>query len=249
MLMIALVSGFAIAIAIVLVLTSRTGGSGMVGTVVVGAVILVAGLVGFAVVRHSQKRNIVARQAALEELPANCWLVPVESPDPKLHRTFGALPRIPRSGKVQQVMRGELEGRELTCFQHLYVISTGQTTVPVQHTVIVTDAPQWPTVTIRRRASIGRLLLRFGIGGGLRLEDDLFNRTFKVTADDEEFALTLLSPAMQRFLLEKPSVAWRVNPGCVAMVYRGPLRFDRLGGSIERMRAFWSHVAPELATW
>jgi hypothetical protein len=250
-LLITLIAGLVVALAIGLMLASAGGaGNGPVAiAIAIIAIGLVVGVLSFVAHRRHQSRRAQARQEALECLPDGCALSSVESPDPKLHQAFGPLPRIPRGGRVQLVLRGELDGREITCFQHLYVVSTGQTTVPVQNTVIVAAAPQWPTVTIRPRGALGAMFLRVGLARGMRLEDDSFNRAFKVSADNEDFALTLISPEMQRFLLEKPALVWRVNPGHVAMIYRGQLRFDRLDGSLERMRSFWSLVPPELTAW
>jgi hypothetical protein len=250
-LLITLITGLVVALVIGLMIASA-GGVGNAPFAIAIAIIaigLVVGVLLFVAHRRQQSQRTQARQEALERLPDGCVLSPVESPDPKLHQAFGPLPRIPRGGRVQLVLRGELDGRELTCFQHLYVVSTGQTTVPVQNTAIVTEAPQWPTVTIRPRGALNAMLLRFGLARGMRLEDDSFNRAFKVSADNEDFALTLIPPEMQRFLIEKPTLVWRVNPGHVAMIYRGQLRFDRLDGSIERMRTFWSLVPPELTAW
>ena len=70
-----------------------------------------------------------------------------------------------------------------------------------------------------------------------------------VGADDEAFAVTLLSPEMQSFLLEKPEVRWRIRNGEVCLIYSGDLKPARIGASIDRLRRFWSLVPPELDAW
>ncbi len=57
---------------------------------------------------------------------------------------------------------------------------------------------------------------------------------FKVKASDEDFALMLLSPMMQQFLVEKTNVTWHLNQGRVCLVYNGSLKFDRLEASVRR---------------
>ena len=94
---------------------------------------------------------------------------------------------------------GAWEGRGLTIFQHHYHVHTGQAPIPVYHTVYVTDAPPWPFLNVVRRNVVSRLLYRLGRRSGLQLEDDEFNATRSVTADDEDFALTLLAPTCSGF--------------------------------------------------
>jgi hypothetical protein len=252
LLLMMVLGGLAAALAVGVVI-SRGGGGSVKWPIIVAIAVVAIGLVLCIIVISMMKRR--RRQPdtvpddLLERLPDGCTLAPIEEPEPQLHRAFGPLPRIPRGGRAQHILRGELDGRAVTCFQHYYVIMTGQTVVPVFHTVVVAAAPRWPAVSIRPRNGLGRLLLCLGFERGLMLEDDRFNRVFRVSAENEDFALTLLSPAMQRFMLEKPTINWRVNPGAVAIVYLGRLRFDRIAWSLERMRRFWSLVEPELSAW
>ena len=67
-------------------------------------------------------------------------------------------------------------------------------------TYYVCPAPQWPKVRIRARRGFGRLLYRFGRRPGLVLDNPRFNEYFRAECEDEDFAILLLSPEMQRFL-------------------------------------------------
>ncbi|UCD74098.1 MAG: hypothetical protein JSV91_09945 [Phycisphaerales bacterium] len=165
------------------------------------------------------------------------------------HRHFGKLPGIPGGGDVAHVLTGDLAGRALTAFQHYYMTMAGQTPVPVYHTVYVTEAPHWPATTIRRRNPIGGLLYRLGVKRGLILENEAFNLSMKVRSDSEDFALTLLGPEMQRFLLEDRTVIWRIGDGYVSMILTGRMRFDDVRAMLYRLQRFWELVPQELEAW
>jgi hypothetical protein len=96
---------------------------------------------------------------------------------------------------------------------------------------------------------MGRLLRRLGVRRGLLLEDEAFNDRFRVTTDDEDFALTLLDPEMQRYMTEKTNVTWHLHPGRAALIYSGAMRPERLEMACERLRGFWERVPPELEGW
>ena len=131
----------------------------------------------------------------------------------------------------------------------MYMIHTGQASVPIYHTVYVTTAPHWPTVTIAPRKTWTRLLDSLFRRQRLLLEDEAFNHAFTVKTDDEDFALTLIHPEMQRFMTGHRAIAWQANAGWVAAVYSGTIKFDRMEASLERLKAFWTLVPDELEAW
>lgn len=145
---------------------------------------------------------------------------------------------------------GDLDGRGLAIFQHQYMIFAGTTTIPVIHTVYVVEvSPHWPSVTIARRSPwswIGRL---FGRSPGLMLDDPNFNRAFRVNTENEDFAIALLAPDLQRFLLTKRGVTWRISLGRLALFYSGKLRENRIAPSLDRLRGFLQRTPDELEAW
>ena len=161
-------------------------------------------------------------------------------------RSFSDLPGIPDSGKAKHVMHGSIGDRPAVIFEHTYLVYNGSTMMPVNHTVLSMTAPNWPKLSIAPRSWLSRLGERFGWESGFHLENAEFNSRFKVKTDDEDFALMLLSPEMQRFLCRKPGVWWNIKPGRLCLIYNGPLRFGRLDTSIARLEQFWSLVPDEL---
>lgn len=170
-------------------------------------------------------------------------------PPKEYHKGFLFLPEIKKSGKTNHLATGEIAGRPALFFEHSYVVSTGQTTYTVSHCVYATDAPDWPELHVAPRHAISRLFFKLGRRKGLLLDDPRFNLAFVVDCDDEPFAVTILTPKMQAFMIEKPTVRWRILKGRVHLVYRGPLKLDRMPSSVDRMSRFWSHVPPEVEGW
>ena len=207
--------------------------------------VLVAGLVFFMRLRRRGRPQTPTG----EKTAARLGLTYRKSAPDGFHRAFGPLPGIPRGGSVRHILTGSLAGRALTVFQHSYVIHTGQAPVPVYHTVYVTNAPDWPGLTVAPRRLVGRLLYRLGRRPDVLLENETFNALRKVKADDPDFALTVLHPDMQTFLIEKSSTTWRIHAGCVALIYGGSLKFDRMDASLDRLRTFWTLVPDELDAW
>lgn len=159
------------------------------------------------------------------------------------------LPEIKRRGGLRHVMRGEFEKRPFIAFQHTYQIFTGQGTAPVSHTVYSVQAPLWPRLSIERRHMIGRLYLKFTSKEPMVLEEPAFIRRFKVITANEDFALTVLHPEMQRFLLSKTTVAWHIGRGLLSLVYPGPMKVKRIGQSLDRLGTFLSLLPDELDAW
>jgi len=107
-------------------------------------------------------------------------------------------------------------------------------------------APNWPKVQIRARRGFAKLWFKFGSQSGIMLDDDIFNASYKVTSDDEEFAIMLLSPELQEFIMDKPTVDWSAGQGAIKLWYKGKLKKKRIENALERLGRFQSLIAPEL---
>ena len=162
---------------------------------------------------------------------------------------FRDLPEVPAKARIKHVLEGELDGRALVVFESSYMIHTGQITIPVANTVYAVASPAWPLTHITPRGLLSRLYVGLGAGSGLRLENPQFNARLAVKTDDEDFAIALLGPDMQAFMLAKTRVRWRVGRGRVCLIYSGTLKSDRIAASLERMRGFWTWVPREIESW
>ncbi len=169
--------------------------------------------------------------------------------DKEFRSRFSFLVAVPRGASIRHVYEGLLDGRPIEVFQSSYMVSTGQTMVQVSHTIYAVEAPAWPATQIAARNWFGRLIHKLGRPRGLELDDPEFNRRFRLKTDDEDFAIALLSPDMQAFMLSKTSVKWRITPGRLCMIYNGTLKADRLEASLQRLQRFWALVPTELEAW
>ncbi|MEC9374362.1 MAG: hypothetical protein VYC34_10990 [Planctomycetota bacterium] len=153
--------------------------------------------------------------------------------------SFAFLPEIPRTGKVTNVLTGFVDETPVTVFEHMRMIMAGNTPAPVYFSVYATPAADWPEVHITP-AHLGTHIARFfGRDGRRPFLSATFHHSFRVRTQDEQFAERLLTPEMQRFLLEKSSgLRWRIGSGCACMVYPGRLKADRIGRSLERLGKF-----------
>ena len=116
----------------------------------------------------------------------------------------------------------------------------------VVETFYVMAAPDWAKVRIRARRGLARLMYRVGWRPGIMLDSARFNRAFRIDSEDEGFALVLLNPDLQAFLLKKASVDWSAGRGTIKLFYRGRLRKGRIDQSLERLGAFRNLIDDEL---
>ncbi len=169
--------------------------------------------------------------------------------DKEFRARFTFLAAVPRGASIRHVYEGSLDGRPLVVFQSSYMVSTGQAMVQVSHTIYAVEAPAWPATQIAARNWAGRLFRKLRRPTGLELDDPEFNRRFKLKTDDEDFAIALLSPEMQAFMLSKTSVKWRIASGRLCMIYSGTLKAGRIETSLQRLQRFWELVPTELEAW
>ncbi len=220
---------------------------GIAALVVTAAIVTVAVVLVwvFSTARHGREKQRQARIEFASEHP----VIIRKSDAGELKRRFRQLPEIRNSGKIKHVIEGELDGRTMYGFEHMHVVNTGNAVIPVQKTVYAIETPAWPRVDIKRTSSVGRLFRR--VFGKTDLQFDLpeFNRHMRVATTDPNFAITMLSPELQRHILSKTSASWRLMDGWLFLIYSGPMRFDRAPASMARLSEFWRHIPPELEFW
>jgi|GEM_PF-1346848 len=138
----------------------------------------------------------------------------------------------------------------LVLLQHRYVVSTGQTTVQVSHTLAAMPCPtSWPSLALTPEHFGHRIAGMLG-KGDLRLENDEFNKRWFVDADDEDFAAVLLSPEMQAWLVGVPKWAtFHVGHGQIICAAKKALKPEALADLVALCEEFAGLIAPELQAW
>ena len=241
----------AAALAVGVVVVMQSGGGGRTRMVLIPALTaLFTVIAAVAAVAGAGRSSRKGPRRGRAEVAANDFgLSYLAKADKSFRSAFGELPELPRNATVKHVMTGDLDGRPITVFESSYMIYTGQTMMQVAYTVYAVEAPDWPNTHITRRNWFGRMALKLGRQPGLLLDNPQFNSRFKVRTENDDFAIALLSPEMQAFMLQKMNVRWRINDGRVCLCYSGTLKPQRLTASLERMRQFWSLVPDELEAW
>lgn len=176
-------------------------------------------------------------------------LTQLENAESEIKRQFGKLPELRHKGSIKIAYTGVLAGRELYVFSHQYAVNTGHASIPVNHTIYAVQTPQWPKANI---IPAGWMSLRIGSLFGRRsfkLDLPEFNRRFRVVTADEGFAITLLSPELQRHIITKTTVKWRVGDGWLCLIYSGAMTLDRASNSMRRLERFVELIPPELESW
>lgn len=226
-------------------LNPQTRGTGALPVFISIAVVLVA-LVGASVFfrSRSKQKQHTDKDDSLDKL----GLTRRKGEEKATKRRFGKLSEL-RGGSINEVFEGALADRELVVFTHVRMIYTGNATVPIYRTIYAVATPAWLWVNITPSRPWSRWLGKLFGRRSFRLDLPEFNRRFRVTAHDEDFALTLLCPELQRHILDKPNVTWRLVDGWLCLVYNGRIRLDRAAGSIGRLEMFLNLIPPELASW
>lgn len=166
-----------------------------------------------------------------------------------LHSRFARERIVPRRGHVRHVITGPWRGRTATAFQHTCHTGVGRSRRIHTRSVFALDAPSWPRVRVRRRNACSRALYRLGRQNGLMLDDDQFNHTTHVRTSDDDFAITMLAPTVQRWLLGVPFRSLHVGDGTVAIVLNGPMPLGALADGFNAVSTFRSMLSGELDDW
>lgn len=140
--------------------------------------------------------------------------------------------------------------KPLTLLQHRYVVSTGQTTVQIVHTIAALPCPPaWPPIKLASEHLGHRIAGVFG-KGDLKLESEEFNKRWFVKTDDEDFATLLLGPEMQTWLLDTPKWAtFQIEHGQLVCAAKKALKPEELPRLAELCQGFADLIVPELRMW
>jgi hypothetical protein len=114
------------------------------------------------------------------------------------------------------VVTGTNRGVPFVCLDYRYVTkdnsSRGSARTTHHVAVVAVALPTWlPGLQVRPEDALHRAVESVGIGVGVQLESEDFNRRFVVTAHDPKFASDVLTPRTMQALLAAPPLAWRID--------------------------------------
>lgn len=218
----------------------------IVGIVACG-VLLVVFLIVVAVAAQKQQR------AAMEAMFAEQGFVVVHKPEQaardaawmvfepfKQHLKYGAK-------GIQWIGRGIVEGREVVAVQHQYTVSTGQSTQHVVHYCVACRCPPgWPMVELKGQHLLHKIADALG-ASDIRLENEAFNKRWRVSAESEDQAILVLTPEVQAMLADAPSGdSWAIGRGWVRLSGRKLSKPEQLREGLGRPGRLLGGMPPEL---
>jgi len=182
-------------------------------------------IVGFAAYSYLQDGK--RRQALAGYAASNRWTYVAE--DDSLCGRWNGTPfgegdrRRPRN-----VLNGAARGRPFTAFDYQFDtesstgvgneslmqgMTVGNRRRTTHHYFVVTvHLPTWlPGLQVTPDNVLTRAAAAVGIGTGIELESEDFNRRFHVTAHDPKFASDVLTPQTMEGLLRSQGLAWRIE--------------------------------------
>lgn len=219
---------------------------------VVVAASIIPGLV-MLIIYSSRRRKQLAAAMSQEyaRLGFTSIGVPAKGSRDALFRNFAHLPFLKHGSKgISSAASGVLDQTPIELIVHTYIVSTGKSAHTVHHTVASCGCPPgWPTMTMTPEHALHKIAGMLGYTD-IRVESEAFNRAWHVKSDDEAFAVTLLSPALQAWMESNSrNESWHIGHGRVCRVRRAVLVPEAiepfLGGLLELVRL----IPPEMQAW
>ncbi len=162
------------------------------------------------------------------------------------------------SGMFQSLKRGATgvrwsayrEAPGVTLLEHYYTTGGGKNTQHHYHTIAAVPCPPaWPSLSIEPAGLLGKIAELFG-SRDIKVEDEAFNKRFRVKGDSEDFALLVLPPQVQRWFMTLPDgLGVRIGAGAIAVFKRRAMKPEELPALGELPLALAALVPPELAAY
>ena len=128
---------------------------------------------------------------------------------PELADRFSGTPfrRGRSNAKAKHVLCADHRGHRVLAFEYTYTTTTstgqGTTTTTHHHSIIAVATPHTPVLEVKAEHFGHTLLGLLGVHD-LQVGEKAFDDTFRVSADDDAFALEVLGPDLRAWLLERP---------------------------------------------
>jgi hypothetical protein len=175
----------------------------------VAGVVVLGALAGYSFWQDAQRRGKLAAYAA-----SNGWAYAAEN-DALTQRWQGTPFGEGSRRRARNVLTGTSRGRAFVGFDYQYDTESGNKGQRTTHHVFVAAValPAWlPGLQVTPDNFLTRAAAAIGVGSGIELESEDFNRHFRVTANNAKFASDVLTPrTMTAMLAEAAGLAWRIE--------------------------------------
>lgn len=148
------------------------------------------------------------------------------------------------SREARNVVQGKHEGRPVIAFDYSYQTHStdskgNRTTTTHRFNVVAVGLPAaLPTLQVASEGLFGSIGRALGFHD-IELENEQFNKRFKVTSGDRKFAYDVLNPRTMELLMAETGPAWRIERGDLLGWERGRLE----PALIERQLSFLCRLA------
>lgn len=183
-------------------------------------ILIAASIIGIVVVVFVLAyRHELARRRSLMALLAERRFKPVERPTRQqkddAFAPFDGLGDMRHGGRGIRWLASQPRGRgEIRMIEHAYTVSTGKSSHTVVNTCIAAigardrSAAGWPLLRLSGESVLDRLGEKLGGKPDVKLDDEAFNRRWRVRCDDDGFAIAVLSPEVQTILAKADAAEW-----------------------------------------
>lgn len=200
-----------------------------------------------------EKKRVLALRAKLSELGLTPAQTASEFDKAQAFEPFVAMSELLKTGAKGLAWAGSgvRSRRRIVAIEHSYTTGSGKNRTTHRNTLVATPCPpDWARVVITREHLFTRLGKVFGMKD-LDLEHERFNKLWRVSTQDENFALALLGPSVQEFLAapNRPDMSeqWRCGGGLICVIHAHQVSPEKLAALVERLEGLLGALEPELA--
>lgn len=142
------------------------------------------------------------------------------------------------------------ESERVWVFEHSYTVGSGKNRRTIVNTIAALPcAALWPKCAVLEEHLGDKIMGMLG-KRSLDLEDGAFNKRWKIVTGSEDFAVLLLNPEVQRWLMDLPKRSWlRIGGGVLCVGIAGPLIAEKVVLLSKCPESVAGLIAPELAAW
>ncbi|HEY5652033.1 MAG TPA: DUF3137 domain-containing protein [Acidimicrobiia bacterium] len=127
--------------------------------------------------------------------------------------------------KASNLVAGSMRGRHVVLFDYEHTVDRtdpegkrSSSTYSFSGVEVDLDI-QCPSTVIRRERVTTKLANALGVGGDVQFESDAFNRAFEVRSSSQQFAFTLVDPAMMQWLMTNAAdLDIQFEPGSLVVI-------------------------------
>lgn len=221
----------------------------------IGFAVLFVGIFGTIALFESRRKRAVAE--ALQARGFQVWMKP--SDQEKL-AGFARLSHVPalKQGHagVKWFATGLHRGKSTWICEHSYTTGSGKNRSTHVNTVVAIAAPDdWAPFSLTAESVFHRWGEKLGLPKDLKLENDEFNKRWRVRAGaeyrrgqgSEDIALIILTPEVQKFLVSADAREWWcIGGGRIVCGLPGSVSAKQLDSLINRPAELAEQLAPEV---